>query len=82
MEAGTGHSRMGCLAQAETQRQGHRRKLQETVGSTIWLGKTGSWPRLEKGAVERPWTRDEILGDRSHSKLVRQGMTHAISHKR
>ena len=41
----------GCLAQAETQRQGHRRNLQETVGSTIWLGKTSSWPRLEKGVL-------------------------------
>ena len=54
----------GCLEQAETQRQGHRRNLQETVGSTIWLGKTSSWPRLEKGVVERPWMRDEIPGDR------------------
>ena len=54
----------GCLAQAETQRQGHRRNLQERVGSTIRLGKTGSWPRLQKGVVERPWMRDDIPGDR------------------
>lgn len=72
----------GCLAQAETQRQGHRRNLQDRVGSTIRLGKTGSWPRLEKGVVERPWMRDEILVTGSYSKLVRQGMSHVINHKR
>ena len=64
MKSGKGYPMMGSLAQAETQQQGYRRNLQETVGSTVWLGKTGSCPRIEKGVVERPWMRDEILGDR------------------
>ena len=64
MESGKGYPMMGSLAQAETQWQGCRRNLQETVGSTVWLGKMGSWPRIEKGVVERPWMQDEILGDR------------------